>query len=143
VVPPGSETSKRQTRKFCWTRTYLIEDKRTGNSYRNSSRKKTFNEPYENTANCQSLLRHTRVDFFRPTATAASSWHVASQSSAGTSQRPGHRDQSGCPRAFASSRYDARHSRNAARDDNRERFSDSGGQRIARCESCDAGKRIR
>ena len=42
VAPPGSETSKRQTRKFCSTRPYFIEDKEKGNPHRNSRREINF-----------------------------------------------------------------------------------------------------
>jgi biopolymer transport protein ExbB len=37
-----SRTSKRQTRKFCWTRPDLFEDKQTVNHHRNSSRERNF-----------------------------------------------------------------------------------------------------
>ena len=104
---------------------------------------KLSNQPYENTATCQSLLRHTRADFFRPAA-AATSRHVASQtaglesrgqsgqSSRGTPHRPGNDDEPRCSRDFASSRHDTGHGRNVADDDNRERFSGGKRQSIGR-----------
>ena len=134
VAPPGSETSKRQTRKFCWTRPYLIEDKR---NWKSSSEfetgKKLSNQPYENTANRQPLLRHTRVDFVRPSAAATAYRRQRATQESGGSGRPargyesgdqsgdyGARsgDLSGCHRArnFADRRYYTRDNRHVSGD---------------------------
>jgi len=86
---------------------------RTGHPYGNSTREKLFNQPYENTANRQPLLRHPCVDFFRPTAAATGRL-------AGGGISP---HESRCRGDFAHSWGDA-HRRHLSGHDNRDRFSD-------------------
>ena len=89
-------TSKRQTRKFCWTRPSLFEDKQSVNPHRNSSREKNFPINPMKTLLIATLCSVTLVvEFFRPIAAAAG--HSAGQSSGGRHRtRRDHDDPGGC-----------------------------------------------